>query len=116
MHKGVPYLLDRKERQKWLEAGRKEIDILTLPKAIAALSPQEKVELKDLAKLKGESYIKLSAKVVFTIKPEKYKVRIVACGDQTDETYGKTTTKDLDTCMLRFLLSWGCSSRKNVRF
>ena len=37
------------ERQKWLAAGKKEIDNLTLPKAITALSPQEKNVLKEKA-------------------------------------------------------------------
>ena len=104
----------RREGQKWLAAGKKEIDNLTLPKAITALSPQEKTALKEKAQLEGEDYIELPAKVVFTIKPEKYKVRIVACGNQTKDTYGKITTTDLDTCMLRFILSWAASSRFNT--
>ena len=85
-----------KERQKWLEAGRKEIDNLTLPKAITALSPQEKaeqLELKDLAKLKGESVLELPAKVIFTIKLERYKVSIVACGNQQTRSVEKPTTR-----------------------
>ena len=94
------------EREKWLAAGKKEIDNLTLPKAIAALSPQEKTALKEKAQLEGEDYIELPAKVVFAIKPEKYKIRIVACGNQTKDTYGKITTTDLDACVLRVILSW----------
>ena len=100
------------EREKWLAAGKKEIDNLT--KAITALSPQEKATLKEKAQLEGEDYIELPEKVVFTIKPEKYKIRIVACGNQTKDTYGKITTTDLDTCMLRFILSWAASSRFNT--
>ena len=102
------------EREKWLAAGRKEIDNLTIPKAITALSPQERTALKEKAQLEGEDFIELPAKVVFTIKPEKYKIRIVACGNQTKDTYGKITTTDLDTCMLRFILSWAASSRFNT--
>ena len=83
-----------KEREKWLEAGRKEIDNLTLPKAITTISPQEKSVLRDLARVNGENYVELPSKVVFTIKPEKYKIRIVACGNQTDDTFGKITTTD----------------------
>ena len=98
----------------WLAAGKKEIDNLTLSKAITALSPQEKTALKGKAQLEGADYIELPAKVVFTIKPEKYKVRIVACGNQTRDTYGKIATTDLDTCMLRFILSWAASSRFNT--
>ena len=41
------------EREKWLAAGEKEIDNLTLPKAITALSPQEKTVLKEKAQLEG---------------------------------------------------------------
>ena len=65
---------------------------MTLPKAITALSPQEKTALKEKAQLEGEDYTELPAKVVFTAKPDKYKVRIVACGDQTRDTCGKITT------------------------
>ena len=103
-----------REREKWLAAGRKEIDNLTVPKAITALSPQERTALREKAQLEGEDFIELPAKVVFTIKPEKYKIRIVACGNQTKDTYGKITTTDLDTCMLRFILSWAASSRFNT--
>ena len=102
------------EREKWLAAGKKEVDNLTIPKAITALSPQEKTALKEKAQLEGQDYIDVPAKVVFTIKPEKYKIRIVACGNQTKDTYGKITTTDLDTCMLRFILSWAASSRFNT--
>ena len=102
------------EREKWLAAGRKEIDNLTIPKAITALSPQERTALKEKAQHEGEDFIELPAKVVFTIKREKYKIRIVACGNQTKDTYGKITTTDLDTCMLRFILSWAASSRFNT--
>ena len=61
----------KKERNRGLSAGKKKIDNLTTPKAITALSPQEKTALKEKAQLEGEDYIELPAKVVFTIKPEK---------------------------------------------
>ena len=48
--------------------------------------------------------------MVWTIKPDKFKCRIVACGNQTQNIYGRTSTTDLDTAMLRFILSWGASS------
>ena len=38
----------------------------------------------------------------------------MACGNQTRDTSGKITTTDLDTCMLRFILSWVASSRFNT--
>ena len=41
-------------------------------------------------------------------------ISVVVCGNQTDDTFGKITTTDLDSCMLRFVLSWGASTRKNV--
>ena len=78
----VVLALTGEERQKWLTAGKKEIDNLTLPKAITALSPQEKTALKEKAQLEVEDYIELPAKVVFTIKPEKHKVRIVWKSDK----------------------------------
>ena len=34
--------------------------------------------------------------------------------EKTKDTYGKITTTDLDTCMLRFILSWATSSRFNT--
>ena len=47
-------------------------------------------------------------KEFFTIKPDKYKVRI--CGNKTHETFGRVSTTDLGTAMVRYLVSWGASS------
>ena len=71
----------------------------------------KKVIVKNLARVNGENYVELPAKVVFT-KPNKYKIRIVACGNQTDDAFGKIPTTDLDSCMLRLLLSWGPHPKK----
>ena len=38
------------------------------------------------------------------------KLGIVACGNKTHETFGKISTTDLDTAMMRYLVSWGASS------
>ena len=92
-----------------MAAGRKELDNLTLAGTIQPLSPKEKPELRK----KGKKHIKLPSKGVFSIKPDKYKVRIAACGNKTHETYGKISTSDLDAAMLRFLLSWSASSSNN---
>ena len=62
---------------------------------------------------KAYQYTELPGKVLFSIKPEKYKVRIVACGNKTDETYGHISTTDLDTTMMRFILSWSSSYPRN---
>ena len=43
-------------------------------------------------------------------RADKYKVRIVACGNKTRETFGKISTTDLDTARMRYLVSWGASS------
>ena len=43
------------------------------------------------------------------MKSDKYKVRIVACGNKTADTYGRVSTTDLDTAMLRYILSWAAS-------
>ena len=43
------------EREKWLAAGKKEIDNLTIPKAITALSPQERTAVKEKAQLEREA-------------------------------------------------------------
>ena len=34
----------------------------------------------------GQQLVELPSKGVFTIKPDKYKVRIVACGNKTADT------------------------------
>ena len=78
------------EREKWLAAGKKEIDNLTIPKAITALSPQERTALKEKAQLEGEDFSELPAKVVFPSKPEKYKIRIVVCGNQPRTQMGRS--------------------------
>ena len=105
------------QREQWLEAGRKEIDNLTSKRsevhkvgALEPINPTERDRLKSRATLDGYQYIELPAKVVWTIKPDKFKCRIVACGNQTQDIYGRTSTTDLDTQMLRFILSWGGSS------
>ena len=102
------------QREHWLEAGRKEIDNLTSKRsevhkvgALEPINPTERDRLKSRATIDGYQYIELPAKVVWTIKPDKFKCRIVACGNQTQDTYGRTSTTDLDTQMLRFILSWG---------
>ena len=75
--------------------------------------PREKEELKERTRREGGKYIERPSKGVFSIKPDKYKVRIVACGNKTHEVYGKISTSDLDAAMLRFLLSWSASSSNN---
>ena len=50
---------------------------------------------------------------MWTIKLDKLKCRLAACGSQTQDIYGRTSTTDLDTAMLRFMLSWGASSSDN---
>ena len=42
-------------------------------------------------------------------KPSKFKIRIVACGKKTDETFGRTSATDLDTSMTRYIISWAAS-------
>ena len=105
------------QREQWLEAGRKEINNLTSKRsevhkvgALEPINPTERDRLKSRATIDGYQYIELPAKVVWTIKPDKFKCRIVACGNQTQDVYGRTSTTDLDTQMLRFILSWGASS------
>ena len=66
--------------------------------------------LNSEARSKGYQYIELPAKVVWTVKPDKFKCRIVACGNQTQDVYGRTSTTDLDATMFRFILSWTASS------
>ena len=96
-------------RRKWIGAGKTELDNLTDTNTITRLSPEQRDEIKRMARSKGQKYIELPAKAVFTIKPSKFKIRIVACGNKTDETFGRTSTTDLDTGMLRYLVSWAAS-------
>ena len=109
------------QQEQWLEAGRKEISNLTSKRsdehkvgALEPINPSEKDKLKSRATIDGYQYIELPAKVVWTIKPDKFKCRIVACGNQTQDIYGRTSTTDLDTAMLRFILSWGASSSEHA--
>ena len=101
---------DGEERFKWMCAGRKELDNLTGTGAVECISPEVRDRLKAEARASGKKYAELPSKGVFTIKPDKYKVRIVACGNKTHETFGKISTTDLDTAMMRYLVSWGASS------
>ena len=104
---------DGDERFKWMAAGRKELDNLTGSQTIQSLSPKEKEELKERTRKEGKKYIERPSKGVFSIKLDKYKVRIVACSNKTHAIYGKLSASDLDAAMLRFLLSWGASSPNN---
>ena len=105
---------DGEERFKWMAAGRKELDNFSNTGTIEAISPEKKEQMKRDARARGEKYIELLAKGVFSIKPDKYKVRIVACGNKTSEVSGKISTTDLDATMLRFLLSWDASLPDHV--
>ena len=96
-------------RRKWIGTGKNELDNLTNTGTTTSLSPDEKEELKRKAKSTGQKYIELPAKAVFTIQPSKFKVRIVACGNKIEETFGKTSTTDLDTGMMRYIVSWAAS-------
>ena len=91
-------------------AGRKELDNLTGTGTVECISPEVRDRIKAEARASGKKYAELPSKGVFTIKPDKYKVRIVACGNKTHETFGKISTTDLDTAMMRYLVSWGASS------
>ena len=97
------------ERRKWIAAAKKELDNLSSTTTIEVVSPEQKEQIKAMARSEGKKYTELPSKGVFSIKPDKYKVRIVACGNMTSEIFGKISTSDLDAAMLRFLLSWGAS-------
>ena len=91
-------------------ASRKELDNLTGTGTVECISPEVRDRIKAEARASGKKYAELPSKGVFTIKPDKFKVRIVACGNKTHETFGKISTTDLDTAMMRYLVSWGASS------
>ena len=70
---------------KWMEAGRKELDNLTNTVTVEPISPERKEQIKVEARKKGLKYVELPAKGVFTVKPDKFKVRTVACGNKMAE-------------------------------
>ena len=91
-------------------AGQTELDNLTDTSTITRLSPEQRDEIKRKARSTGQKYIELPAKGVFTIKPSELKIRIVACGSKTDETFrSRFYTTDLDPGMMRYLVSWAAS-------
>ena len=92
-----------------LDAGRTELNNLTGAGTTTNLPPEQKEELRKNAKATGPKYIELPAMAVFTQKTDKKKVRIVACGNKTDEVFGKTTTTDFDCGMMRYIISWAAS-------
>ena len=97
------------ERKGWIDAGRTELNNLSGTGTTTNLSPEQKEELRKSAKATSQKYIELPAMAVFTQKPDKKKVRIVACGNKTDEVFGKTTTADHDCGMMRYIISWAAS-------
>ena len=111
----IPFTADEvlrsnsQERRGWIDAGRNELNNLTGTGTTTNLSPEQKEQLRKTAKAKGLQYIELPAMAVLTQKPDKKKVRIVACGNRTDEGFGKTTTTDLDCGMMRYIISWAAS-------
>ena len=101
------------ERRKWIGACKKELGNLTSTQTIEPISVNDLTRLRRTALFTGNKLIELPATAVFTIKPDKYKVRFVACGNKTAETYGKVATTDLDPSMMRYLLSCAASSPPN---
>ena len=78
---------DGEEHFKWMCAGRKELDNLTGTGTVECISPEVRDRLKAGARALGKIYAELPSKGVYTIKPDKYKIRIVACGNKTHETF-----------------------------
>ena len=73
------------ERRKWIGACKKELDNLTSTQTIEPISADDLTRvtrLRRTARSTGNKLIELPAKGVFTIKPDKYKVRFVACGNK----------------------------------
>ena len=74
---------DGEERFKWMCAGRKELDSLTATGTVECISPEVKERIKAEARTSGNKYAELPSRRAFTIKPDKCKVRTVACGNKT---------------------------------
>ena len=94
-----------KTRKQWIASIIKELRT----ESNHNFYPEKKEDLKAEARRTGQSYVELPAKAFFTIKPKQVKTRVCACGNQTQETYGRTSTTDLNAGMLRCLLSWSAS-------
>eukprot|EP00971_Amphidinium_carterae_P134800 2671392-Amphidinium_carterae.3 len=101
-------------REKWIQASKKEIETLISSKTIAATALQERDALKLKCKKIGWQYSELPCKGVFTIKPDKHKARICGCGNFEQDTYGTTATNEMDSCIMRYLLSWHDSKCASV--
>ena len=85
------------QREQWLEAGKKEISSWTSKRsndqkigALEPINPPERDRLRSRATIDGYQYIEFFVKVVWIMKPDKFKCRIVACGNQTQDVYGRT--------------------------
>eukprot|EP00971_Amphidinium_carterae_P240232 4769681-Amphidinium_carterae.1 len=91
------------ERKKWIEAARKEVNILTKEldrfRNGDFLTSAERLTLKDKAKKDSHHYTELPCRSVFRIKPTKYKAQLCGCGNFESDTYGDTATNGLDACL-----------------
>eukprot|EP00971_Amphidinium_carterae_P039965 784656-Amphidinium_carterae.1 len=96
-------------REKWVEAAQKELDTLLTSKTVSTITLTQREELKAKCRRTGGQYSELPCKGVFNIKPNKYKARICGCGNFDQDTYGSTATNEMDTCVMRYLLSWHTS-------
>ena len=72
---------DGDECFQWMCARRKELDDLLGTNTVESISPDAKEKIKAAARASGKKYIELPTRGVFTLKPDKYKVRVVACGN-----------------------------------
>ena len=102
---------DGEERFKWMCAGRKELDNLTGTGTVECISPEVKDRLKGRSQSLWQEVCRTSLPRESLLSSQtSTKFRIVACGNKTHETFGKISTTDLDTAMMRYLVSWGASS------
>ena len=92
-----------------MKAGRTELDNLNAG-TVTAISSERKAELRREARDSGQQFVELPSKGAFTINPDRYKIRILACNNETADTCGRVSTTDLDAAMLRYILSWAASS------
>ena len=88
----------RRDSSGWRQV-EKRLDNLKNTGTVEPISPE--------GRSRSESKLGSKDSNMWSTKPDKFTVRIVACGNKTAETYGKVSTTDLDTAMMRFVLSWG---------
>ena len=94
------------DRDKWIAACKKEVNSLKETRTKSDITLQQAENLRKERRQKGVAFVQLPMMARFTIKPgEIFKCRLCSCGNKTDETYGDTSTNELDVALFRYMIS-----------